>query len=101
VLISVLQEMVDIIYGARHYLPETTITIGIAIGLVLLIYFKGTLGGLVTSVLATILIANSYFAESNIYQLSTERILAGIILGLAAFFVILYFLVRILADWRD
>ena len=100
-LVNVLQEMADIIYGARYYLPETTITIGIAIGLALLIYFKGTIGGLVTSALATILIANSYFAESDIYQLSTELILAGVVLGLAAFFVILYFLVRTLADWRD
>ena len=100
-LVNLLQEMADIIYGARYYLPETTITIGIAIGLALLIYFRGTIGGLVTSVLVTILIANSYFAENDLYQLSSQRVVAGVVLGLAAFFVILYFLVRTLADWRD
>ena len=98
---EIIQEIFDIIYGGRHYLPETKITIGIAIGLALLIYFKGTLGGLLTSVLVSILIANSYFSERDLYQVSAARAVAGIILGLAAFLVNLYFLVRTLADWRD
>ena len=88
-------------YGAIHFLPDIKITIGICIGLALLIYFKRTVGALVTSILVTILIANSYFTESDLYQVSTERAVAGIILGLIVFFVNLYFLVRILADWRD
>ena len=96
-----IQEIFDIVYGARHFLPETKITIGICVGLALLIYFKRTLGGLVTSVLVTILIANSFFAEGDIYEVSSKRAVAGIILGLAVFLINLYFLVRTLADWRD
>lgn len=96
-----IQEIFDIVYGARHFLPETKITIGICVGLALLIYFKRTLGGLVTSVLVTILIANSFFAESDIYEVSSKRAVAGIILGLAVFLINLYFLVRTLVDWRD
>jgi hypothetical protein len=99
--VEIIQEIFDIVYGARYFLPEIKITIGICIGLALLIYFKGTIGGLVTSILATILIANSYLAESDLYQVSTGRAIASVILGLAAFFVNLYFLVRTLADWRD
>jgi len=99
--VEIIQEIFDIVYGASNYLPDTKITIGICIGLVLLIYFKGTLGGLVTAILATILVGNSYFAHGDLYQVSTERAVAGVILGLAVFFVNLYFLVRILADWRD
>jgi hypothetical protein len=99
--VVLIQEIFDIMYGARFFLPETKITIGICIGLALLIYFKKTLGGLVTSVLATILIANSYFSEGDIYQVSPERAIAGIIIGLAAFLVNLYFLVHTLVDWRD
>jgi hypothetical protein len=98
---EIIQEIFDILYGARNYLPDTKITIGICIGLALLIYLKGAMGGLVTSILATILIANSYFAEGDLYQVSMGRAIAGIIIGLAAFFVNLYFLVRTLADWRD
>jgi hypothetical protein len=99
--VEIIQEIFDIVYGARHFLPETKITIGICVGLALLIYFKKTLGGLVTSVLATILIANSFLAESDIYQVSSKRAVAGIILGLAVFLVNLYFLVRTIVDWRD
>jgi hypothetical protein len=99
--VETIQELFDIVYGAINYLPDTKITIGIAIGLVLLIYFRRTLGGLVTSILLTILVANSYFVEVDLYQVSAERAVAGIILGLVAFFVNLYFLVRTLADWRD
>ena len=98
---EIIQEIFDIVYGARNYLPDIKITIGICIGLALLIYLKGTIGGLVTSILATILIANSFFAEGDLYQVSTERAIAGIILGLALFLINLYFLVRTLADWRD
>jgi Mn2+/Fe2+ NRAMP family transporter len=98
---EIIQEILDILYGAIDFLPDTKITIGIAIGLALLIFFRRTLGGLVTSILATILIANSFFAESDLYQVSTERAVAGVILGFFAFFVNLYFLVRTLADWRD
>jgi hypothetical protein len=101
VLTDVLQEMLNVIYGAKGYLPETKIIIGIAIGLALLIYFKGAVGGLVTSLLATILIANSFFAESDLYQITMERAVAGIILGFFAFLVNLYFLLRSLADWKD
>ena len=100
---AVIQEIFDIVYGARYFLPETKITIGICIGLALLIYWKGTLGGLVTSILVTILIANSYFTEGDLYQVSANRAVAGAILGLAVFLVNLYFLVRILnlAGWKD
>ena len=60
-------------------------------------------GGLVTSVLVSILIANSYFAEGNIYEISPEKAVAGIILGIVIFLVNLYFLVSALnlAGWRD
>ena len=98
---EIIQELFDIMYGARIYLPGIKITIGICIGLALLIYFKRTLGGLVTAVLATILVANSYFSQGDIYGVSTERAVAGVILGLAAFLINLYFLVRVLVDWRD
>lgn len=100
-IIIILQEMYDIMYGATQYFPSTMITIGIAIGLALLIYFKKTLGGLVTSILATILIAHSFFSQGDIYQISLVRAIAGIILGLTAFLTDIYFLVRILVDWRD
>ncbi|MEJ2066811.1 MAG: hypothetical protein P8Y09_02375 [Deltaproteobacteria bacterium] len=100
---ELIQEIFDIVYGARQFLPDTKITIGICIGLVLLIYFKRSLGGLVTSVLVSILIANSYFAEGNIYEVSPEKAVAGIILGIIIFLVNLYFLVSTLnlAGWRD
>jgi len=57
----------------------------------------------VTSVLVSILIANSYFAEGNIYEVSPEKAVAGIILGIIIFLVNLYFLVSTLnlAGWRD
>jgi Mn2+/Fe2+ NRAMP family transporter len=93
--------MFNIIYNAKGYLPETKIIIGVAFALLLLIYFKGTVGALVTSILVTIIIANSFFAESDIYQISMERAVAGLILASIAFFVNLYFVVRALADWRD
>ena len=98
---EIIQEIVNILYGTIDFLPDTKITIGIAIGLALLIYFRRTLGGLVTSVLLTILVANSYFAEGDLYQVSAERAAAGVILGLVVFAVNLYFLVRTLVDWRD
>jgi hypothetical protein len=100
-LTDVLQEMLNIISGAAGYLPEIKITVGIAIALVLLIYFKGAVGGLVTSILATILIANSFFGEGDLYEITMERAVAGVIFGLIAFLVIIYFLVRTLADWKD
>ena len=59
-IITILQEMFDIISGATQYLPSTTITIGVTIGLIILIYFQHTLGGLVTGILITILIAHSF-----------------------------------------
>jgi hypothetical protein len=101
--VEIIQEIFDIVYGARYFLPETKITIGICIGLAILIYIKGSLGGLVTSILVTILIANSYFTEGDLYQVSANRAVAGIILGLVCFLVDLYFIVRILnlASWRD
>jgi hypothetical protein len=99
--VEIIKEIFDIVYGARNYLPDAKITIGICIGLALLIYLKGAMGGLVTSILATILIANSFFAEGDLYQISIGRAVAGVILGLAAFFVNLYFIMRTLADWRD
>ena len=100
---EILQEIVDIVYGGRHFLPETKITIGICIGLALLIYFKKSLGSLVTSVLVTILIANSYFAEGDIYEVSPEKAVAGIILGIILFLLNLYFIVSVLnlATWKD
>lgn len=98
---DVLQQIFDIIYGARVYLPETKIVVGIAIGLVLLIYFKGMLGGLVASILATILVAKSFLSESNIYEISMERAIAGVVIGLIAFLTNLYFVVRSLTDWSD
>jgi hypothetical protein len=101
--VEIIQEIFDIVYGARYFLPETKITIGICIGLALLIYFKGSLGGLVTSILVSILITNSYFTEGDLYQVSPNRAIAGIILGIVIFLVNLYFLVRVLnlASWRD
>jgi Mn2+/Fe2+ NRAMP family transporter len=93
--------MFNIIYNARGYLPETKIIIGVALALLLLIYFKGTVGALVTSILVTIVIANSFFSESDIYQISMERAVAGLILACIAFLVNLYFIVRALADWKD
>jgi Mn2+/Fe2+ NRAMP family transporter len=93
--------MLNIISGVKPYLPETKIILGIALGLLLLIYFKGAIGGLVTSILVSILLANSFLAESDIYQMSMDRAVAGIILGLCAFLVNLYFIVKTLADWRD
>jgi Mn2+/Fe2+ NRAMP family transporter len=98
---GILQELFDIISGARLYLPDIKITIGIAIALALIIYFKGPVGALLTSILVTILIAKSYFAESDLYTVSMDKAVAGIILGLSAFLINLYFLVRSLADWRD
>jgi Mn2+/Fe2+ NRAMP family transporter len=101
VLTDVLQQIIDIIYGARVFLPETKIIIGIAIGLALLLYFKGIVGGLVASILATILVAESFFSESDLYQISMERAVAGVVVGFIAFFTNLYFIVRTLADWKD
>ena len=97
----ILQQMFDIIYGARVFLPETKIIVGIALGLALLIYFKGTLGGLVTSILVSFLVAKSFFSVDNIYEISMERAFAGAAIGLAAFLTNLYFIVRTFADWRD
>jgi len=97
----ILQQMFDIVYGARVYLPETKIVLGIVLGLALLIYFKGTLGGLVASVLVTFFIAKSFLSESNIYEISMERAVAGVVIGLIAFLTNLYFIVRTFADWRD
>ena len=97
----ILQQMFDIVYGARLYLPETKIILGIVLGLALLIYLKGPLGGLVTSVLVTFFIAQSFFAVDNIYEISMERAVAGVVIGLIAFLTNLYFIVRTFADWRD
>jgi len=102
VFADVLQQIFDIVYGARFYLPETKIIVGIAFGLALLIYLKGPLGGLVASVLVTFFIAKSFFAESsNIYEISMERAFAGLAIGLIAFFTNIYFIVRTVADWSD
>ena len=97
----ILQQIVDIVYGARVYLPETKIVLGIVLGLALLIYFKGTLGGLVTSILVTFFIAKSFLSVDNIYAISMERAVAGVAIGLIAFLTNLYFIVRTFADWRD
>jgi hypothetical protein len=101
VLVDILQQMIDVVYGTKVYLPETKIVLGIVLGLALLIYLKGPLGGLVTSVLVTVLVGQSYFSQGDINQLSTERVVAGVILGLILFFTNLYFLVRTIADWKD
>jgi hypothetical protein len=101
VFADVPQQMFDIVYGARFYLPETKIVLGIVLGLALLIYFKGTLGGLVASLLVTFLVAESFLSESNIYEISLERAVAGLVIGLIAFFTNLYFIVRTIADWKD
>ncbi|MBN1255090.1 MAG: hypothetical protein JXA50_07455 [Deltaproteobacteria bacterium] len=100
-MLAILQEIFDIMYGARVYLPDIKITIGIAIVLALIIYFKGPVGALITSILVTILVAKSYFADSDLYTVSMDKAVAGLILGLTAFLINLYFLVRSLADWRD
>jgi Mn2+/Fe2+ NRAMP family transporter len=99
--VDILQQMIDVVYGTKVYLPETKIVLGIVLGLALLIYLKGPLGGLVTSVLVTVLVGQSYFSQGDINQLSTERVVAGVILGLILFFTNLYFLVRTIADWKD
>ncbi len=98
---NVLQLIIDIVYGARVYLPETKILLGIVLGLAILIYFKGPLGGLVTSVLVTFAVAQSFFSVDNIYEISMERAFAGVVIGLIAFLTNLYFAIRTLADWRD
>ena len=98
---DVLQQIFDIVYGARFYLPETKIVLGIVLGLALLIYLKGPLGGLVASVLVTILVAESFFSESDLYQISMERAFAGVVIGLIAFLTNIYFIVRTVADWSD
>ena len=100
-LTNVLQEMFNIVSGAIQYLPETKISIGIALALLLLMYFKGAVGGLITSILVTIFIANSFFAEGDLYQITMEKAVAGMTLGFLAFFVNLYFILRTLADWKD
>jgi hypothetical protein len=101
VLTNVLQEMLNIIVGAVQYLPDLKISIGIALALLLLIYFKGAVGGLATSILVSIFIANSFFSEGDLYQMTMERAVAGMALGFLAFFVNLYFIMRTLADWKD
>jgi hypothetical protein len=101
VFTDVLQQIFDIVYGARFYLPETKIIVGIVLGLALLIYFKGTLGGLVTSILVTFLVGESFFSVDNIYEISMERAFAGAAIGFIAFLTNLYFIVRTFADWRD
>jgi len=101
VFTDVLQQMFDIVYGATVYLPETKIVLGIVLGLALLIYLKGPLGGLVASVLVTFFIAQSFFSVDNIYEISMERAFAGVAIGLIAFLTNLYFIARTFADWRD
>ena len=98
---DILQQVFDIVYGARVYLPETKILLGIILGVAILIYFKGPLGGLVASVLVTFIVGQSFFSVSNIYEMSLERAVAGIVIGLIAFFTNIYFLARTIVDWRD
>ncbi len=98
---DILQLIFDIVYGARVYLPETKILLAIILGLAILIYFKGPLGGLVASILVTFIIAQSYFSVSDIYEISMERAVAGIVIGIVVFFTNIYFLVRTIVDWRD
>jgi hypothetical protein len=101
VITDILRQIFDIVYGTRVYLPETKIVLGIVLGVALLIYLKGTLGGLVASVLVSFLIAKSFFSVSNIYEISMERAVAGLVIGLIVFLTNLYFIVRTFADWRD
>jgi hypothetical protein len=101
VFTNVLQEMLNIVYGAIQYLPDVKISIGIALALLLLIYFKGAVGGLAISILVTIFIADSFFSEGDLYQMTMERAVAGMTLGFFAFFVNLYFIMKTLADWKD
>jgi len=98
---GVLQEILNIIYGMVDHLPEVKISIGIGIGLAILTYFRGRLGIFLIFIVLTILAACSFFAEGDIYQISIERVIAGIVLGLFAFVINIYLFVRTVADWRD
>ncbi len=98
---SVLQEIVNIICGVVDHLPDVKISIGIGIVLAILTISKGRVGIFLTFILLTILIGSSFFAEGDIYQISFERAIAGIFLGLFLFLVNLYLFVRTFADWRD
>ena len=98
---GVLQEILKIIYGMVEHLPEAKISIAIGIGLVILTIFKGRVGIFLTFILLTILAASSFFAAGDIYQISLERAIAGIILGFFALVIDLYLFVRTIADWRD
>ena len=98
---GVLQEMLNIIYGMVDYLPETWISIAIGIGLVLLTLFKGRVGIFLASILLTLLAGASFFSGGDFYEVSSERAIAGAILGFFAVLVNLYLLVRTFADWTD
>ena len=98
---DVLQEMLNIIYGMVDYLPETWISIAIGIGLVLLTLFKGRVGIFLAFILLTLLAGASFFSGGDLYQVSSERAIAGVILGFLAVLVNLYLLVRTIADWTD
>ena len=97
----ILQEILNVITGVKTYLPDIKIVLGIILGLLLLTYFKGAIGALIASLLATILLAESFFAQGDIYQISMDRAVAGIIIGLFTFLVNLYCFVRTVADWKD
>ena len=96
---AILQEMLNIIYGMVDYLPETWISIGIGIGLVLLTLFKGRVGIFLAFILLTLLAGASFFSGGDFYQVSSERAIAGVILGFFAVLVNFYLLVRTIADW--
>jgi hypothetical protein len=96
-----LQEIVNIIFGMADHLPEAKISIGIGIVLVIIIVFAIRLGIFLIFAFITILAAASFFAQGDIYQLTAERALAGIILGFFALIINFYLLGRTIADWKD
>ncbi len=100
-LSAILREILGIISGTVNYLPEAKISIGIGIGLVILTIIKGRVGIFLAVILATILVAYSFLSEGDLYQISLERAVAGIVLGFFAFFVNLYLFVTTFASWRD
>jgi len=101
VLDGILQEIFNIIFGMANHLPEAKISIGIAIVLVIITIFMVRLGIFLIFAFITMLAATSFFSEGDIYQLSAERALAGVILGFFALIINFYLLGRTIADWKD
>ena len=90
-LTGVLQEIFGILYGIAEYLPEKTISIVVGIGLFLLILYKRQFGIALVFIIFSILVGMSFFSQGDIYQLTLERTIAGIVLGVVILSVLLVF----------